>query len=134
MDTLGKRVKQLREKKGLSQRDLAKLIGTSAGLISFIERNKNKPSYEIIRRLSLVLGTSADYLISGKPSADALTKALEELDKPFYVSSKEITNLSDNEKELLDKHNILSRLSHLNKLDLKIILDILDRMEKRGTQ
>ncbi len=132
MKTLGERVRELREKRALSQRKLAELIGTSAGLISFIERDKNKPSCEIIRRLAIVLGTSADYLISGKPSAESLKKTLEELKHPFYVTSEQITHLSDRELELLEKHEVLTRLSKLNRLDLKIILGILERMEKKS--
>ena len=131
MDTLGERVKSLRKVKGLSQRDLAKLIGTSAGLISFIERNKNKPNYDIIRKLSIVLDTSTDYLINGVHSAGSLKKALEDLKQPFYVNSENIKNLSESELSLLEKHNVLARLSKLNKVDLKILLGILKRMENK---
>ena len=134
METLGHRVRRLRVSKKLSQREVAKSIGTSAGLISFIERDKNKPSYEVIHRLSILFGVSTDYLISGTPSTNSLKKALEELKQPFFIDSERITNLSDTELELLKKHNVLTRLSKLNRLDLKIILGILDRMEKKTTR
>jgi transcriptional regulator with XRE-family HTH domain len=134
METLGERIKKLRLAHGLTQRELAKKIGASPGLISFIERDRNKPSYEIIRRISNVLGTTTDYLISGKLSHDKLDELLEkarvEVSAPFYLDGKNSPDLTEREKELLSQ-NVLARLAKLNRVDLKIILGILEQIEKR---
>ncbi|MGB9561960.1 MAG: helix-turn-helix domain-containing protein [bacterium] len=133
METLGERVKRLREAMGLTQRELAKRIGTSSGLISFIERDKNKPSYEVIRRLSEVLGTSTDYLIYGKSSLsrleDLLEKARLEARVPYFIDTNNGNELKPEQKKLLAE-NILARLSRLSRVDLKIILGILEQLEK----
>lgn len=134
METLGERVKKLREAQGLTQRELAERIGTSSGLISFIERDKNKPSYEVIRRLSEVLGTSTDYLIYGKDALGRLEELFERLkaeaSMPYYLDAENGNNLSAEQKELLTQ-NILARLSRLSRVDLKVILSIIEKLEKR---
>lgn len=136
METLGERVKRLREAMGLTQRELAERIGTSSGLISFIERDKNKPSYEVIRRLSEVLGTTTDYLIYGEDLVNRLERVLErakfEASLPYFVDPNN-GDLSVEQKELLAQ-NILARLSRLSRVDLKIILGILEQLEKRATK
>ncbi len=116
METLGQRVKKLRVKNNLSQRKLASIVDTSPGLISFIERDRNRPNYEIIARIASKLGTTTDYLIFGDKKSN---------------TSNETTKLAFKEKELIEKYDILSRMSNLSSVDQKIILQILDRMEKK---
>jgi len=117
METLGQRVKKLRIKNNLSQRKLARMVETSPGLISFIERDRNRPNYEIIARIANKLGTTTDYLIFGDKKSD---------------SGGETTKLAFKEKELIEKYDLLSRMSNLSSVDQKIILQILDRMEKKS--
>ena len=63
MENLGETIKQLRLEKGLTQPQLAKLLGVSNGIISIWENNVNEPKASYIKRLSLVLGVSADFLL-----------------------------------------------------------------------
>ena len=116
METLGQRVKKLRINNNLSQRKLAKMVETSPGLISFIERDRNRPNYEIIARIAKKLDTTTDYLIFGDKKSD---------------KHKETTKLAFKEKELIEKYDILSRISSLSSVDQKIIIQIIDRMEKK---
>ncbi len=53
--TTGYRIYQLRNQKGLSQRDLATLLGVSPGSISQFENDKRKPRLETILKLTKVL-------------------------------------------------------------------------------
>ena len=63
MRTLGETIKSLRLEKGLTQPQLAKLVGVSSGMISIWENNINEPKASYIRALSLSLEVSADYLL-----------------------------------------------------------------------
>jgi transcriptional regulator with XRE-family HTH domain len=75
-ETLGQRIARLRKAKGYTQTDLAQELaqGESAQkeisnirvLISDYERNKIRPHYEMIVRLALVLGVTADELLGIK--------------------------------------------------------------------
>ncbi|MFP4458111.1 MAG: helix-turn-helix domain-containing protein [Candidatus Zixiibacteriota bacterium] len=117
METLGHRVKKLRIKNNLSQRRLAKMVHTSPGLISFIERDRNRPNYEIIARIANKLSTSTDYLIFGEKR---------------QASQTDISKLAIREQELIEKHDLLNRMSNLSHVDQKIILQILSRMERKA--
>lgn len=51
MMTVGERIKELRTENGLSQSQLAKLIGTSQKAIDYWERNINEPKISYVIRL-----------------------------------------------------------------------------------
>ncbi len=63
MENLGETIKALRQEKGLTQPQLAKLVGVSNGIISIWENNINEPKATYLKRLSLVLEVSADDLL-----------------------------------------------------------------------
>jgi len=48
---LGQRLRELRERQGLSQRALAKRAGVSHGVISLIEQNKTSPSVGLLKKV-----------------------------------------------------------------------------------
>lgn len=63
--TIGSRLKESREKKGLLQSELAKMIGVkSAGVISNWEKDINKPNADKMVELCQVLGISLSYLLN----------------------------------------------------------------------
>ena len=66
MDMLGKRIKELRIEKGLTQPELAKLLGVSNGIISIWENDINEPKASYIKKLSEVFQVSADFLLDVK--------------------------------------------------------------------
>lgn len=59
----GKRLRELRLKKDLTQADLAKIIGLGESTISFYESNKRQPDYEILTKLATFFNVSTDYLL-----------------------------------------------------------------------
>jgi transcriptional regulator with XRE-family HTH domain len=56
-ETMGERIRALREERGLSQRKLAKLAGINGGYLSLIETGAREvhPSDDVIRRVALAL-------------------------------------------------------------------------------
>jgi|SRR5581483_12221215 len=56
MKTLGQFIKDLRDKKDLSLRELAGKINCSAAFLSDIELGKRFPSEEILTKLAFILG------------------------------------------------------------------------------
>lgn len=63
MDTIGDRIKQLRDEAGLSQMQLSEKIGLSQSAIARYELNKTEPKASDIIKLSEFFGVSADYLL-----------------------------------------------------------------------
>lgn len=65
MSSIGTRLKESREKKGLLQSELAKLIGVkSAGVISNWEQDVSKPDANKMVKICQVLGISLSYLLN----------------------------------------------------------------------
>ena len=70
---LGPRLRQVREQRGLSARELARRIQCSPSLISQIERGLSAPSVGMLYALATELRTSLDLLFSAVVPADGLT-------------------------------------------------------------
>jgi transcriptional regulator with XRE-family HTH domain len=58
MDTIGIRLKRIRERKGLSLRALGKASNTSHSFIADIEAGRSKPSIDTLMALAKALGVS----------------------------------------------------------------------------
>ena len=70
---LGPRLRQVREQRGLSVRELARRTQCSPSLISQIERGLTAPSVGMLYALATELRTSLDFLFSAAAPADGLT-------------------------------------------------------------
>ena len=57
-------LKKLREQKGLSQTELAKMVGISQGAIGQYELNIKQPSVTVAGMIAKVLGTTVDDMLS----------------------------------------------------------------------
>lgn len=71
MKGFGDRLRKLREENGLSQNELAGMIGIHLSQLSRIEREANSPSAETLVALSRALRTTADALLTGERDSDA---------------------------------------------------------------
>ena len=60
---LGRRIKESRKEAGMSQRALARAVGTSQGAISQYENGRYVMSIWMLMKLCEVLGASADELL-----------------------------------------------------------------------
>jgi len=59
----GLRLRELREKRKLSQSEVASRLNLERATISGYERNVTTPSLEVIKSLALLYNTSSDYLL-----------------------------------------------------------------------
>lgn len=72
MENIRKRIKELREKRGLLQKEVAEKIGVTRETINNIENGKSKGNIEMIEPLCRVLGVTPTYLILGKETSNDL--------------------------------------------------------------
>ena len=63
MVDLGNRLKTLRLRKGLSQKELAVQVGVTKSTISAYEKGDRKPPYETLVLLARIFNVSTDYLL-----------------------------------------------------------------------
>ncbi len=91
---LGKRIKQERLNKRLTQEVLAEKANISVSFLGQIERGERKLSLETLIKLGEALGVSLDYLVK-----DYTSKSDPELDELIYIlrnqSQQEIRMLAD---------------------------------------
>ena len=88
---IGKRIKELRQNKKLTQENLAETIGLTTGHISAIERGVNSPSIETLIMILNTLECSADELFSCVLNAGYKTRSSCIADR--------LENLSPNERD-----------------------------------
>ena len=73
MNNLGKRVAELRKKKGFSQSDLAKIVGISYAQVGRYEIKGTQPPAEVLKKIADALDTTVDYLINGDTDEKAMS-------------------------------------------------------------
>jgi transcriptional regulator with XRE-family HTH domain len=59
----GKRVRELRKAKKLSQLQLADKVGVDRSYVGLLERGERNPSLEVIAEIAKALGTKPDILL-----------------------------------------------------------------------
>ena len=69
----------IRKKKGISQADLGKLIGTSGDVVGCYERGDISPSVEVVSKIADALEVSVDHLL-GKTKMELDKQALKRLE------------------------------------------------------
>jgi len=94
---LGANITAIRKKKGISQSELGKAVGTSEDIIGRYERDEVKPSIEVVIRIADALGVSIDFLV-GKTSVELDTKTLNRIQDIQKLEEKD----KDNIFELID--------------------------------
>ena len=64
--TLGTRIRCRRQTLGLTQRQLAEVLGLTPQHISVVEQDKRTPSLSSLAKMAEELGVTIDFLITGK--------------------------------------------------------------------
>lgn len=111
--TISERLKKARKSRGITQDELAKMIGSSRGVITNIELGKiTKPQPLILNALCTALEINSDWLLHGTGDMDNIdsiksAKILSEI----YSISKELSE--DEQLYVLDL--IKTYQKHLNK-------------------
>jgi transcriptional regulator with XRE-family HTH domain len=101
MNDLGKRVIELRKKKGFSQSDLARQVGISYAQVGRYETKGAQPPAEVLKKIADALETTIDYLINGDTDEKAVStlkdaellqqfRAVEQMDEEDKVTVKKL--------------------------------------------
>lgn len=70
MDSIGARVRYLREARGWTQERLAQEAGVSKSFISEMEHDRRNPSAEKLLEIASVLGASLDFIMKGEGTTE----------------------------------------------------------------
>lgn len=86
MVNFGKRLKELRKQRNMTQKQLASLIGVQNAIISFYEVGERNPSPEIIVKLASVFHVTTDYLMGVDRGESVDVSGLSDRDKALVRS------------------------------------------------
>lgn len=79
---VGERIKRLREQKGYSISELAKIAGVSKSYLSYIERDvQRNPSLQFLSKIAITLDTSIEHLLGEETVEETLDEEWLELIK-----------------------------------------------------
>lgn len=96
---LGARLKELRENKNLSQKELGKLVGVSHNSISLYESGDRQPSIDLIVRFAALYKVSTDYILGLTRIKSLDTSRLDEED--FMVINKLVEIMSSKNDQIV---------------------------------
>ena|ERR1700690_2975407 len=94
-DVFPSRLKEAREKRELSQSELAVKAGLQASAISHFEIGARHPSFANLRRLADALNISTDFLLGRTDEMTGVAKA--------DIMFRDIGSLSDRDRDIIQK-------------------------------
>ena len=123
-ETIGQRVRRLREERSLTQKDLVQLTGLSEITINRIETGSTKIIVEFIERLAGALQVSKDYLRRGDTPADRETlQTIDALCQEHNITSAEADRLRELASGAIKQRN--NAKVPLNRLEIEVLLMVI---------
>lgn len=117
VDGVGQKLKRLRERLGLSQKDLAEKAGVSSGLIGQIESGRTQSSVTTLTRLAEALGVSPCYFLMEEEEVLDLTRSLSP-EVAEALSSPQV-------------RQFLARVGQLSEEDFQLVLAVAEALVSR---
>lgn len=96
----GNKLKNLRENKGLLQKELADKIGISLSSISMYERGERQPDNDTLKKISKFFNVTVDYLLDNKLD-NPIDKEL--LEQEILKKTLQKAGFMENEDDLTDE-------------------------------
>lgn len=118
MTTVGERIKEVRRKKNIKQKEFAERVCVSASYISKIESDKEAPTDMLLKLISLEFHISSEWLVTGQGSIAIFTE-----DDEFYRDSATQGAVNSSLAHLFE--TLASDTTECSEYEKKMILDIL---------
>ena len=105
---IGDKLKNLRKRKNITQKDIADYLGVSPSAIGLYEQNRREPDLETVKKIADFFNVSVDYLLdrTDKRNIDTsndvderLHKVMQELGPDVLLAFYDLPNMTDEEKE-----------------------------------
>lgn len=93
MSSFGRKLRECREAKNLSQSEVAKLLSTNHSIIGKYERDEVKPTVDVVKKLAEVLETTVGFLMGESQEMDVLK------DPGMLKRLNELVSLPQKDKE-----------------------------------
>lgn len=116
---LGERLREMRERKGLTQRQVAPLIGVkTANALSLYERGLRCPDPDVVSKLAILYETTSDYLLGLTDDPRSLRQRIDEA----LADEVELRNFWDVFKQKGDFYILVDSVKDLDPVTLRKIV------------
>ena len=120
MPTTGDRIRELREKRRITQDQLATQADISKGFLSDVENNNRNISSQSLLRIANALGTSVDYLLSGA-TTEVVNKKPVVIPPNLSQAAAQLNLTYNRTLELLDAHDsVFARRSNKSRSEFSV--------------
>lgn len=118
---IGRNIKLLRDVRGLSQKELAELVGASTGTLSHIESGTRQPSLEMLYKIADALNVSVLNLLLDEKEIDRFF--YDDIIQSYYPGSVKLKEILD---QIIDNNLLWNGTKRVAIVDL----DELDKPKK----
>lgn len=101
MHGIGYRISELRKQAGMSQFQLAKVLHIGQSTLAMYEKNKRKPSLEMLSAIADYFNVTTDYLL-GRPEKKKEKQNVELTDDDIIMTYQG-KELSDEDREIIKR-------------------------------
>ena len=104
---LPNRLKELRQKANITQKELALSIHSSQQNIAFYEKGERKPKHEMVEKLANFFNVSADYLLGKTDIPDPESDIDIDIDLDFAIDNSvayDGTPITDHDREIIKNY------------------------------
>ena len=127
------RIKELRKKKNISQREFAKIIGAAPNTVCNWENGNREPDNDTLKRIADYFNVTVDYLLGrDTPKSDDLTPE-EQLDVARQIDDI-INNMEHNEGLMFDGEPLDDETKRLVKIAIRDSIEMAKKMAKRDSK
>jgi transcriptional regulator with XRE-family HTH domain len=93
--SFGKKMRECRDAKGISQSELARQLGTNHSIIGKYERDEVKPTIDVVKKIANILDTTVGYLLGESEETNLLK------DPSMLKRLNDINDLPEKDKDCI---------------------------------
>lgn len=124
--SFGERLRLLRKEKGVTQKNLGKVMGITDQAISHYEKGKRFPDTKMIRKLADYFNVSTDYLLGNSYEKITVEGLKEEL-----AADPEFKNFMDKISERDDLQELFKETKDLTPDEVKQLIRVIKALHTR---
>lgn len=123
--SIGKRLRQLRETKGLTQADIQRRTGLRRSYISRVEHGYKVPQIETLKKFSIALEVPLSEIFNQGESPPGLPRFLERPDSGRFAATGK-------SKEARYVAKLLRTVAHISEPNKRVLLSIAQKLARRA--
>lgn len=123
MTAFNERFRELRKKKGLSQRELANVLHMSNSTVAMYETGKRQPDFESLEKIADFFNVDIDYLLGRKDTTHRIVEV-----HPEYYENETVRAITDRLRTNPEYGLLFKAAADLKPEDIDLVQKFIERM------